>query len=291
MSGKGRPSKDGIDYQTYRTWNRAHMPHEHAALEASLKEEGCRDALVVGVLDGKRYLIDGFQRKALCDALKIGYQTRELAFACEGDLLNWIDHYGDGRRSKFRTDRNYRIGLRYLREKKGAGAPQGNQNATKTNGSKRSICDSTADRIAKEERCSEPHVKRCAKMAAHVGEAIDGGLGFLRDLFLTERIKYSRALLDDLIFRGAGGCEQAIKTLLAENPDKALTPKMIRDALDGSPGGLSLPPSPPAVRAQSFIDKVIQLARQSGAAGDLAEIAGCLRRAAGVIERIGKGDN
>ncbi len=56
--------------------------------------------------------------------------------------------------------------------------------------------------IAAEERCSDRHVKNCAKLAAKVEEACACGLAFLKWPLLSERIRYSAKLIDELINLG-----------------------------------------------------------------------------------------
>jgi hypothetical protein len=90
-----------------------------------------------------------------------------------------------------------------LRRKKSHG---GDRKSEKIKGPKGTI-DSTATEIGKEEGCGPTAVKRHAKMVQHIAEACGCGLGFLRDPILQERIKYSKKLLDELIYVGAGGCK------------------------------------------------------------------------------------
>src|SRR5262249_41601658 len=92
----------------------------------------------------------------------------------------WIEANARAKRNQTRTERNYYIGLRYLREKKGDG-----QRGPGKAGNKVASC-STADRIGAEERCSHQQVKTCAKFAAHVNEASAGGLAFLKWPILAE---------------------------------------------------------------------------------------------------------
>lgn len=61
---------------------------ELAGLEASLQADGCRDALVVW--RGKDILLDGHNRKAICDRLGISYQTKAMPFADRLDAMIWI---------------------------------------------------------------------------------------------------------------------------------------------------------------------------------------------------------
>lgn len=53
---------------------------EFAGLEKSIKEEGCRDALVVWNNDGKQILIDGHNRYRICQKHGIEFKTVEKKF-------------------------------------------------------------------------------------------------------------------------------------------------------------------------------------------------------------------
>lgn len=279
---KGRPDgpQDDIDFAAYSNHLRRHTDEERGKLEAEITADGCNDALVVGILNGKRYLVDGFHRKEICDRLGVPYGTRERAFDSEEELLKWIERNARARRNQTRTERNYYIGLRYLREKKSEGAPTGNQRASKTTGKKVASCCPTAQRIATEERCSHQHVKNCAKMASHVALACSSGLGFLRDLILSERIKYSKKLLDELIYQGAGGCEEVIRGLLAESPDKPLSPRAIFKALGGEDAPADDEPQLTDVARQ--VEKYASKARTPR---QLAELVGSLRAMANRYEK------
>jgi hypothetical protein len=61
---------------------------ESIELEASLKREGCRDALVVWA--GRDILIDGHHRYKLCQKLGIEFRTIERKFETREDVVVWM---------------------------------------------------------------------------------------------------------------------------------------------------------------------------------------------------------
>lgn len=61
---------------------------ERAELEASLKAEGCRDALVVWA--GQGVLLDGHNRYAICQAHGIPFQVVERTFESRDHVIVWI---------------------------------------------------------------------------------------------------------------------------------------------------------------------------------------------------------
>lgn len=246
---------DGVDCETYRHHLREHTPAEAARLEEAIEAEGCRDPLVVGVLDGKRHLVNGYHRLDLCRKHGLPFRVVEQAFADENALLAWMEKNADVGRNRTRTDANYRVGSRYLREKQ----THGGQKAT-SNGEGKSVpLDRTADRIAREEGCSDRHVKNCARLAAKIDDAVEAGLGFLKEPILSERMKCNAKLIDELIHLGAGGCREQIEALLAAATDgKAVPAGAIRQAL-----GLAAVnrPTPLAVAANA-LDAVVGMAEK-----------------------------
>ncbi|MEG4294684.1 hypothetical protein Q5692_38650 [Microcoleus sp. C2C3] len=63
-------------------------PSEFASLEASILEEGCRDALVVWTEE--KILIDGYNRYAICVAHGIPYQIVEMSFNSRNAVKVWM---------------------------------------------------------------------------------------------------------------------------------------------------------------------------------------------------------
>ena len=73
-----------------------------------------------------------------------------------------IDRNAGGRRNETRTDKNDKIGRKYLRRRKG----NGERGPEKKAGKKVPSLDSTAAEIAKEEKCFDRHVKNCLDASA-----------------------------------------------------------------------------------------------------------------------------
>lgn len=102
--------------------------------------------------------MDGYNRLAICQKHGLPFRVIKLEFESEGELLAWIEDNARARRNQTRTERNYYLGCRYLREKGKRGAPEGNSNAGKTKGKSVPLCK-TAALIASQEGCSDRHVK------------------------------------------------------------------------------------------------------------------------------------
>lgn len=69
---------------------------EYAHLEAAIKENGCRDSLVV-TTDG--VLVDGHNRYEICTRLGIHYDVVEMYFEDKGAIIEWMLKNQLGRRN------------------------------------------------------------------------------------------------------------------------------------------------------------------------------------------------
>lgn len=61
-------------------------PEEFIGLEESIKKEGCREPLILW----NDILIDGHNRKLICDKYSIPYETKELEFENENEVKLWM---------------------------------------------------------------------------------------------------------------------------------------------------------------------------------------------------------
>ncbi len=70
---------------------------EYAGLETAILRDGCTDPLIVWKDHG--ILIDGHNRKKICDQYGLEYKTSELAFDSREDVKRWIIERQFGRRN------------------------------------------------------------------------------------------------------------------------------------------------------------------------------------------------
>lgn len=63
---------------------------EYAGLERSIREEGCRDALVVWKHDGQNILVDGHNRYRICQKYGIEFKTLERSFESRDYAIAWM---------------------------------------------------------------------------------------------------------------------------------------------------------------------------------------------------------
>ena len=72
-------------------------PEELDTLEANLLRDGCLDPLIVW--QQQRVLLDGHNRKAICDRYGISYDIREVSLPDREAAADWIDAHQLGRRN------------------------------------------------------------------------------------------------------------------------------------------------------------------------------------------------
>jgi len=70
---------------------------ERLGLEDNLLRDGCIDPLIIWA--ERRILLDGHNRKEICDRYGIDYETRELSLASRDDAKRWIIEHQFGRRN------------------------------------------------------------------------------------------------------------------------------------------------------------------------------------------------
>lgn len=145
------------------------LPEEREQLEASLRAEGCREALCVwweqwqevyckecyavrpvhfgdgrwecdtcgfGVAPDVHLLLDGHNRYALCTQYNISFETQEIDLASREEAVNWIIANQLGRRNLTPEQKSYLRGKRYNLEKTG-GHGKSATNFQEQNASKR----------------------------------------------------------------------------------------------------------------------------------------------------------
>lgn len=149
-------------------------PSELAALEASITAEGCRDPLVVWSRDGKDdVLVDGHNRKAICDRLGIPYQTTSMSFDNRQAVIDWMLRHQLGRRNLSKEAAADLIGQVYNQRKMPKGRPEKIVQNELLN-------EATYDAVATELGVSASTVKRGGDYAAAI-DRLTSLLGVERD--------------------------------------------------------------------------------------------------------------
>jgi len=135
------------------------MTDEYTGLEASILADGCRDALAVWATGN--ILLDGHNRKAICDKHRLPYKVAYLRLPDRDAAIIWIITNQLGRRNLHPDAASLLRGRLYNMRKKGDGQ-RGPQKLDQNDPA------STAERLAADLGVSAPTIKRDGKFAEAV---------------------------------------------------------------------------------------------------------------------------
>jgi hypothetical protein len=144
------------------------QPEESAALEASIKEHGCRDPLIIWA--GHDVIIDGHNRHEICTRLGLPYTTVEMTFDTREDVIEFMCSNQLGRRNLSDIARADLRGLRYNNQKKMRGGDR------RSKGKDCTLKGGTAESIAQESGVAPRTVKNDAKLAESLDAIQDAGI-------------------------------------------------------------------------------------------------------------------
>jgi hypothetical protein len=149
-------------------------PGELAALEASISAEGCRDPLVVWSRDGKDdVLVDGHNRKAICDRLGVQYKTTRMSFENRQAVIDWMLRHQLGRRNLSKEAAADLIGQVYNQRKMPHGRPEKSPQNEDFSGK---TCQAVADELG----VGRATVERAGAYASAI-DRLTSLLGLMRD--------------------------------------------------------------------------------------------------------------
>jgi len=139
----------------------------YAALEKSILEHGCRDALVTW----NDILIDGYNRYQICMENEIPFTTISMEFESRENVIIWMISNQISRRNLTPMQLSHFRGLHYRTEKKIVTNPNGinKQNLVVGHNDQQPNNQSTSGRLADKYRVSPKTITRDAK----VSEALD----------------------------------------------------------------------------------------------------------------------
>jgi hypothetical protein len=99
---------------------------ERAKLEASLRKDGCLDSLKIWRDGDRQVLLDGHNRKEICDRLDVPYRVEEVASVTNRyEAIQWMIDLQLSRRNLTPERKSYLRGRRYNEEKRAHGAEPG----------------------------------------------------------------------------------------------------------------------------------------------------------------------
>jgi len=137
---------------------------ERRVLEENILRDGCIDPLVVWAEQG--ILLDGHNRKEICDTHGLPYRIKSLNFTDRNEAADWIDSHQLGRRNLTPEQMSLLRGRRYNRLKQPQGGTGANQHTEQSDQNDRSA--KTAERLAAEHGVSSPTIRRDGQYAAAI---------------------------------------------------------------------------------------------------------------------------
>ena len=131
---------------------------ELSGLEENLLRDGCIDPLIVWA--EQCILLDGHNRKAICDRYSIDYELHPVSLPDRAAAADWIDTHQLGRRNLSPEQMSLLRGRRYNRLKSSCG---GNRRGEFSNPQNEDL--KTSERLAKEHRVSHCTIERDGQFA------------------------------------------------------------------------------------------------------------------------------
>lgn len=138
-------------------------PEELSHLEASIKEEGVRDALVVWDRGSEHILVDGHHRYAIAKKHDLQFNTVNKSFGSMEEALDWVDKNQLGRRNLTDEERTLTVGRVYqrIRDQRASARVSGEDGGDSKKGK-------TADQVAEDWNMSPATVKRSSDFASAI---------------------------------------------------------------------------------------------------------------------------
>jgi len=218
---------------------------ERRGLEENLLTDGCLDPLIVWA--ERKILLDGHNRKEICDRYGIDYEVRQLSLPDRVAAADWIDAHQLGRRNLTPDQMSLMRGRRYNRRKQQHGGDRRNDCSSPQNEDLR-----TADTLARECGVSRATIERDGQYAEAVeklgvqAEAAGGKVTAPRQ----DVVKLARSLGDAPTPEQLQQAQEAVtKPHVARNSgdNEWYTPAAYVDAARGVLGGIDLDPASSAV--------------------------------------------
>lgn len=213
-------------------------PDELEQLELSLKQEGCREPLIVWQTGDDYVLVDGHNRYRLCQKNNISFDIRLKTFESRAEVKDWMIGNQMARRNLSTLQMSYLRGLRYENEKNTWG---GSRDRKEANGHNVHLPSPTAEKLSEEYGVNEKTIRRDGQFAVAL-EKLAGKDQALRWNILNGNIKAGKRTITDLIDSDAGFLKKVQKKIReTENLEKAIA--LLRHEEESSeslPGGESL---------------------------------------------------
>jgi hypothetical protein len=162
-------------------------PQEVAALEQSIIDEGCRDALVVWRCGGDHVLVDGHNRHRICSKHGMQFSVIEKSFSDEADARAWILRNAQSRRNATPASASYVRGIHCLTVRNLQGD------------ARKFSARPSWQRLAKEWRVDEKTLRNDAHFARKLDELCRRLGDHVKAAVFAGEVKLGRKVLDALV--------------------------------------------------------------------------------------------
>ncbi len=206
---------------------------EYAELEASILAEGCRDALMVWREEG--ILLDGHNRKRICDEHGLPFRTTEQSFSDRDAATEWVLRNQLGRRNLAPDAASLMRGRLYNMQKRGRGGTGANQYTEQIG---KSCPSATAERLAEQLGVSERTIRNDGAFAEAV-ETLKPYVPDIAERAMTGDIPSRKAVVE-----AAKEPEAATHQLISQsNSNEWYTPREYIEAARVVMGDIDLDPA------------------------------------------------
>lgn len=164
-------------------------------LELSLKQEGCREPLIVWQSGESFILVDGHNRYRLCQKNNIKFDIRLKEFSNRGEVKDWMISNQMARRNLTPLQMSYLRGIRYENEKHTWG---GNRGRKEANGQDVHLPAPTAEKLSEEYGVNEKTIRRDGQFALAL-EKLAGNDQSLRWDILNGNIRAGKKTISGLV--------------------------------------------------------------------------------------------
>ncbi len=194
-------------------------PDELEQLETSLKQEGCREPLIVWQAGDDYILVDGHNRYRLCQKNNISFDIRLKTFESRAEVKDWMFGNQMARRNLSALQMSYLRGLRYENEKNTWG---GSRDRKEANGHNVHLPSPTAEKLSEEYGVNEKTIRRDGQFAVAL-EKLTSKDQTMRWNILNGTIKAGKRTIADLADSDTGYLKKIQKKIKeTENLEKAI---------------------------------------------------------------------
>jgi len=155
-------------------------------------EKNClEDGILESIKTWNGFIIDGHNRFEIANKNNLSYETKEMQFENENEVIDWIILHQLGRRNLTESQKSYLRGVRYENEKLKVTNSSGVNQFNKEVEDQNDPHPKTAEKLADEYNVSEPTIKRDANFSKGV-DTISKAKPESRNEILNEKTDFTK---------------------------------------------------------------------------------------------------